>query len=78
MNSPVSASRISTPCVQVCVVDPLSTTCIGCGRTTAEIAAWPAMSEPERLAVMATLDQRQTKSRSRAERGGRVRRAGTP
>ena len=28
-----------TPCIKICVVDPLSGLCIGCGRTVAEISA---------------------------------------
>jgi uncharacterized protein len=63
---------ISTPCINVCVIDPLSALCVGCGRTAAEIAAWMTMSEPERVAVMGTLAQRLTEARSRAARGGRV------
>jgi hypothetical protein len=63
---------VSTPCVNVCVLDPLSALCIGCGRTVAEIAAWAMMSEPERIAVMAGLAQRLTEARSRTARGGRV------
>ena len=27
------APIVSTPCVKVCVIDPLSDLCIGCGRT---------------------------------------------
>ena len=65
------ASEISTPCVQICVVDPLSTLCIGCGRSTAEIAAWRDMSEPERTAIISELEARLRRARSRAERGGR-------
>jgi predicted Fe-S protein YdhL (DUF1289 family) len=66
----MSAPALSTPCVQVCVIDPLSALCIGCGRTVKEITAWAAMSEAERLAVMAGLGER--RARSRASRGGRV------
>ena len=62
----------STPCVGICVVDPASALCIGCGRTVAEIAAWPAMTESERVAVMAGLDARLRNARSRAWRGRRV------
>jgi predicted Fe-S protein YdhL (DUF1289 family) len=68
----VSASKPSTPCVNICVIDPLSALCIGCGRTAAEITAWPTMSEPERIAVMAELGQRLADGRSRAARGGRI------
>lgn len=66
----MSTPAISTPCVKVCGIDPLSGLCIGCGRTVAEIAAWGAMSEAERLAVMAGLDQRMEHARSRAAQGG--------
>jgi uncharacterized protein len=68
----VLASNPSTPCINVCVIDSLSALCIGCGRTAAEIAAWAGMSETERIAVMAGLDQRLAQARSRAQRGGRV------
>jgi uncharacterized protein len=59
----VSASKPSTPCVNVCLLDPLSALCIGCGRTGEEIAAWSTMSEPERLAIMAELGERLTDGR---------------
>jgi hypothetical protein len=64
---------ISTPCVNICVVDPLSALCIGCGRSPAEIASWRDLSEPERLAIIGVLGARLAGSRSRAKRGGRVR-----
>jgi uncharacterized protein len=68
----MSAPAPSTPCVKVCVIDPISALCIGCGRTIQEIAAWTAMSEAERLAVMAGLGERMAWARSRAARGGRI------
>jgi predicted Fe-S protein YdhL (DUF1289 family) len=64
--------NISTPCINVCVLDPLSALCIGCGRTAAEITAWSTMSESERIAVMAGLGQRLTEGRSRSARSGRI------
>jgi len=66
------APSVSTPCVKVCVVDPLSALCIGCGRTVEEIAGWGSMSEAERLAVMAGLEPRLVEARSRARRSGRA------
>ena len=65
-------AAISTPCVKVCVVDPVSALCIGCGRTVEEIAGWSALGEAERLAVMATLEARLVAMRSRARRAGRA------
>jgi predicted Fe-S protein YdhL (DUF1289 family) len=51
-------STISSPCVKVCVIDPASRLCQGCGRTLQEIAQWSRLSETERLAIIATLDER--------------------
>ena len=70
------SADISTPCAKVCVVDPVSALCVGCGRSVAEIAAWRGMSEARRLAVMAGLDERLRDARSRSERGGLRRRRG--
>jgi uncharacterized protein len=72
----MSAPTILTPCVKVCVIDLRSALCVGCGRTLAEIAAWTAMSEAERGAVMAGLGERLAQARSRASRGGRLRARG--
>ena len=48
-------SGASSPCVKICVIDPASKLCEGCGRTLQEIAQWARLSEAERLAVMAQL-----------------------
>lgn len=47
-----------TPCVAVCMIDPRTKLCFGCGRTLPEIARWHAMESAERLAVMALLPAR--------------------
>ncbi|RYE33545.1 MAG: DUF1289 domain-containing protein [Hyphomicrobiales bacterium] len=51
-------SGASTPCIQICVIDPVNKLCEGCGRTLAEIAQWGRLSEAERLAIMALLPER--------------------
>lgn len=51
-------SAISSPCIKVCVIDPASKLCQGCGRTLQEIAQWSRLPEAERLAIMATLAER--------------------
>ena len=51
-------ARISSPCLRVCILDPETGLCEGCGRTRDEIARWTSLSEEERLAIMATLDER--------------------
>jgi uncharacterized protein len=47
-----------TPCLAVCMIDPKTKLCFGCGRTLPEIARWHAMESAERLAVMALLPAR--------------------
>jgi predicted Fe-S protein YdhL (DUF1289 family) len=49
---------IETPCIAVCLMDPRSNLCFGCGRTLNEIARWHGMQSSERLSVMAELPAR--------------------
>jgi hypothetical protein len=62
----------ATPCVKICVVDPLSGLCIGCGRTVAEISLWPEMTDEQRRAVISVLSARTAATRTRTARAGRV------
>jgi uncharacterized protein len=47
-----------TPCIAVCMIDPRTSLCLGCGRTLPEIARWHRMESAERQAVMAQLAAR--------------------
>ena len=49
---------IETPCTKVCVVDPASRLCVGCGRSLEEIGRWTVMTADERRCIMAELPQR--------------------
>ena len=49
---------IETPCIAVCMMDPRTNLCFGCGRTLPEIARWHRMESAERLALMAQLPPR--------------------
>ena len=49
---------IETPCIAVCMIDPKTSLCFGCGRTLPEIARWGRMERAERLTVMALLPER--------------------
>lgn len=77
MNAPIRLD-IETPCIKVCVVDPETGFCIGCGRTRGEIANWLAMSAAERHAIVQGLDERvRTLTLSKRRKGGaRARRGG--
>jgi uncharacterized protein len=63
---------IETPCVKICVVDPETDFCIGCGRTRGEIGAWLGMSAIERRGVIDALPERvATLTLRKSRRGGR-------
>jgi uncharacterized protein len=47
-----------TPCIAVCMMDPRTKLCFGCGRTLPEIARWHQMDSAERMAVMEGLAER--------------------
>jgi predicted Fe-S protein YdhL (DUF1289 family) len=49
-----------SPCVAVCLIDPKTGLCLGCGRTLPEIARWPRLDGAERRAIMSSLAQRMT------------------
>jgi predicted Fe-S protein YdhL (DUF1289 family) len=53
-----SSMSKETPCIAVCMMDPRSSLCLGCGRTLPEIARWHRMDSAERHAVMAVLPAR--------------------
>jgi uncharacterized protein len=63
---------IETPCVKICVVEPESGFCIGCGRTRDEIGQWLGMSVQNRRDVMGQLEERiATLTSRKTRRGGR-------
>ena len=55
---------IESPCNKVCVVDPVSALCVGCGRSLAEIAAGSG-SRRARARIMADLPRRLRRCRRR-------------
>jgi predicted Fe-S protein YdhL (DUF1289 family) len=65
--STTAMTTIETPCTKVCVVDPRSGFCVGCGRNLSEIAQWAALSAEERRRVMARLPQRLAAFAGRAD-----------
>ena len=54
---PGDAARVPSPCVNVCELDEAGV-CMGCLRTTAEIAAWPGMDEVARSGLLEELERR--------------------
>jgi len=54
----IESPEIESPCVKVCVIDPASGLCRGCGRRLEEIARWASMGAAERGRIMAELPAR--------------------
>ena len=60
---------VESPCINVCVMDPASSYCIGCGRTIEEIARWGGLSSESKRSVLLTLPERMKVMTSREGRG---------
>ncbi len=48
----------ASPCTNLCVLDPATGLCEGCGRTLDEIARWSAMTAAEKWAVLSEIRAR--------------------
>jgi predicted Fe-S protein YdhL (DUF1289 family) len=70
-------SDIESPCAKICVIDPDSGYCIGCGRTGDEIASWIALEPDARRGVIQQLPDRLANltRRKRRKGGARARRS---
>ena len=51
-------TRMESPCIKVCVIDPVSGLCEGCARSLKEIAQWSRFTAQERWRVMGELEGR--------------------
>lgn len=52
----------NSPCNGVCVMDEDTGLCVGCLRTSDEIAGWAEYSEEQREAVMEKIAEREAES----------------
>jgi predicted Fe-S protein YdhL (DUF1289 family) len=52
------AGAVPSPCTKVCTMDPATGLCRGCHRTLDEIAAWTALDDAGRRAVLAAVAAR--------------------
>lgn len=58
-------TAIESPCIKVCIIEPGTGLCQGCGRTLHEIAAWGSMSGAERRRIMGELADRRARLSTR-------------
>ena len=66
---------LPSPCISVCQLDPVSGQCLGCYRTSAEIAAWRSMSAEAQGELLEALRQRRAEATGVTRRPTRRRRA---
>jgi hypothetical protein len=52
---------VDSPCIGVCRIDPRAGLCVGCARTTGEIAIWRDATEEQRARIVAELPQRRAR-----------------
>ena len=52
------AQHVSSPCTNVCTMDPASGLCAGCYRTLDEIAGWIEFSDEAKRALISALPAR--------------------
>lgn len=57
---------MESPCVDVCVMNPETGLCDGCGRTLDEICAWASLTPERRRAIMGELDARRLAAAGRS------------
>ena len=50
----------TSPCINVCKIDPKTQLCLGCARTIQEIAAWSRLTEAQRKAIVERLAARKS------------------
>ncbi|MEC8109517.1 MAG: DUF1289 domain-containing protein [Pseudomonadota bacterium] len=53
-----ATTKLPSPCISVCQIDPSEGVCIGCYRTRSEIASWRDMDEAHQLKVLDILTER--------------------
>ena len=69
-NKPV-ATKLPSPCISICQMDPQDGVCLGCYRTRAEIAAWRSMDQDDQLALLDILRDRRATVTGVAQRPSR-------
>lgn len=52
MTDPIHSNSPPSPCIKVCRLDRRGLLCVGCLRTTDEIAAWPTLDDAARREVL--------------------------
>lgn len=58
---------MSSPCIDVCRMDPRTGWCVGCGRTNEEIRMWRKLTPFRRTAVSRDLVRRLNRLRDQGE-----------
>ena len=57
-----NSSKVVSPCVSICELDPNDGICRGCFRSSSEIAAWQSMSQEAQILLLETLHDRRAQA----------------
>jgi predicted Fe-S protein YdhL (DUF1289 family) len=49
---------MQTPCIRICIIDPVSQLCRGCARTLGEIGDWSSYDDSRRSEIITLLPLR--------------------
>ena len=55
-------SLVKSPCNGICIIDEESLLCVGCSRTSEEIASWDDLSDENKIAILDKVKERLEKS----------------
>lgn len=67
--------EVESPCAKICLLDPETGYCLGCGRTEEEIGNWSRFSPNERREISAKLAARMGSIGKKRKGGRKARRA---
>jgi predicted Fe-S protein YdhL (DUF1289 family) len=73
--SPWQRDEPESPCIKICLTDPVTGLCLGCHRRLDEIAAWGRLSPAARRAIMAELPARAEAAKATRRKAAHARRA---
>ena len=55
-------SEVKSPCTDLCIIDEDTGLCIGCLRTSEEIAEWGNFSDDQKRAILKEVETRKEKA----------------
>ena len=61
-------TKMPSPCISICQIDPIDGHCTGCYRTREEIASWSRLDASDQQKLISTLQDRRAVATGRPRR----------